>query len=139
MECPLWRWLISSRSVSKHGHHMQFLFQIGRFLRNLLLWNCLAIWTETWLWQETSSCMEGSVLSFLKAEWKVSDTGSAHWASSWSLNVTFPCLSILFVNKHGLTSVNIWYKSGCSRYNGQIFNNKKDWERFWPQWTSRES
>ena len=24
----------------------------------------------------------GSVLSFLKAEWKVSDTGSAHWASS---------------------------------------------------------
>jgi hypothetical protein len=25
--------------------------------------------------------MEGSVLSFLKAEWKVSDTGSAHWAS----------------------------------------------------------
>jgi hypothetical protein len=29
--------------------------------------------------------MEGSVLSFLKAEWKVSDTGSAHWASSFVL------------------------------------------------------
>jgi hypothetical protein len=29
-------------------------------------------------------CMEGSALSFLKAEWKVSDTGSAHWASSFS-------------------------------------------------------
>ena len=28
--------------------------------------------------------MEGSVLSFLKAEWKMSDTGSAHWA--YSLN-----------------------------------------------------
>jgi hypothetical protein len=27
--------------------------------------------------------MEGFVLSFLKAEWKVSDTGSAHWASSF--------------------------------------------------------
>jgi hypothetical protein len=27
--------------------------------------------------------MEGSVLSFLKAEWKVSDTGSAHWAFSY--------------------------------------------------------
>ena len=27
--------------------------------------------------------MEGSVLNFLKAEWKVSDTGSAHWASSF--------------------------------------------------------
>jgi hypothetical protein len=26
----------------------------------------------------------GSVLSFLKAEWKVSDTGSAHWASSYA-------------------------------------------------------
>jgi hypothetical protein len=26
--------------------------------------------------------MEGSVLNFLKAEWKVSNTGSAHWASS---------------------------------------------------------
>ena len=30
--------------------------------------------------------MEGSVLSFLKAEWKVSDTGSAHWASSFYIN-----------------------------------------------------
>jgi hypothetical protein len=29
--------------------------------------------------------MEGAVLSFVKAEWKVSDTGSAHWASSFDL------------------------------------------------------
>ena len=29
--------------------------------------------------------MGGSVLSFLKAEWKVSDTGSAHWASSMEI------------------------------------------------------
>jgi hypothetical protein len=29
--------------------------------------------------------MEGYVLSFLKAEWKVSDTGSAHWASCFIL------------------------------------------------------
>jgi hypothetical protein len=28
--------------------------------------------------------MEGSVLNFLKAEWKVSYTDSAHWASSFS-------------------------------------------------------
>jgi hypothetical protein len=33
MECPQWRLLILSRSVSKHGHHMQFLFLIGRFLK----------------------------------------------------------------------------------------------------------
>ena len=76
IECPLWRLLISSRSVDKHG---QFLFLIGWYLKNLL-WNCLAKWTETWY--EASTCMEGSVLSFLKAEWKVSDTGSAHWTSS---------------------------------------------------------
>jgi hypothetical protein len=29
--------------------------------------------------------MEGSVLSFLIAEWKVSGTGSARWASSLEL------------------------------------------------------
>jgi hypothetical protein len=33
MECPLWRLLMSSRSVSKHGHHMQFLFLIGWYLK----------------------------------------------------------------------------------------------------------
>ena len=32
--------------------------------------------------------MQGSVLSFLKAEWKVSDTGSAHWASSLVFDFT---------------------------------------------------
>ena len=31
--------------------------------------------------------MEGSVLSFLKAEWKVSDTGSDHWASSLEIYI----------------------------------------------------
>jgi hypothetical protein len=33
MECPLCRLIISFRSISKHGHHMQFLFLIGRFLK----------------------------------------------------------------------------------------------------------
>jgi hypothetical protein len=35
-------------------------------------------WTDIW-WEAP---MDGSVLNFLKAEWKVSDTDSAHWASS---------------------------------------------------------
>jgi hypothetical protein len=30
--------------------------------------------------------MGDSVLNFLKAEWKVSDTGSAHWASTLTLH-----------------------------------------------------
>ena len=51
--------------------------------KEFLLWNCLAIWTVTW--GEASTCMGGSVLSFLKAKWKVSDTGSDHWASSFCL------------------------------------------------------
>ena len=33
MECPLYRLLISSRSINKHGHHRQFLFLTGRFLK----------------------------------------------------------------------------------------------------------
>jgi hypothetical protein len=33
--------------------------------------------------------MEGSVLNFLKAEWKVSDIGSAHWASSKTAHSLF--------------------------------------------------
>jgi hypothetical protein len=48
MECPLWRLLILSRSVNKHGHHRPFLFLIGRYLKSLLLWNCLAKWIEPW-------------------------------------------------------------------------------------------
>jgi hypothetical protein len=66
-------------SVNKHGCHRQFLFQVGRFLKIFPHWNCLAKWTATW-WEAP---MEGSVLSFLKTEWNVSDTCCAHWASSF--------------------------------------------------------
>ena len=33
MEGPLYRLVISSRSVNKHDRHRQFLFLIGRFLK----------------------------------------------------------------------------------------------------------
>ena len=33
MEGPLSNLLISSRSINKHGHHRQFMFLIGRFLK----------------------------------------------------------------------------------------------------------
>jgi hypothetical protein len=35
MESPLYRLLISSRSVNKHGRHRQFLFLIGWFLKKI--------------------------------------------------------------------------------------------------------
>ena len=42
--------------------------------------------------------MEGSVLSFLKAQWKVSDTGAVHWVSS---------LKVQFIQNSGLFMV--WF------------------------------
>jgi hypothetical protein len=45
--------------------------------------------------------MEDSVLSFLKAEWKVSDTGSDHWASSiiikWGLILLWSYGSLSYI------------------------------------------
>jgi hypothetical protein len=52
--------------------------------------------------------MEGSVLSFLKAEWKVSDTGSAHWASS--LIFTQSLLNPPFCNLHRGHSIDDSYQ-----------------------------
>ena len=46
MESPLLRLLMSFWSVNKHGCHRQFLFLIGLFFLNLLLWNCLAKYTK---------------------------------------------------------------------------------------------
>jgi hypothetical protein len=34
--------------LNKHGHHRQFFFLIGWFLKNLLLWNRFVKWTKTW-------------------------------------------------------------------------------------------
>jgi hypothetical protein len=49
MECPLWRLLISSRSVSKHGHHMQFLFNIYSLLKMLYAFVSRSRRKPTWL------------------------------------------------------------------------------------------
>ena len=79
MEGPLLRLLISFWSINKHGFHMQFLFLIGRFLKIFFSETALTKLIEIW-WEAP---MEGSVLSFLKAEWNVSDTGSPQcWASN---------------------------------------------------------
>ena len=59
---------------------------------------------------------KGSVLSFLKdkAEWKMSDTGSAHWASSFLLNC-IKYLRILSKTKKNLWTQNLifWMKAHC--------------------------
>jgi hypothetical protein len=64
-----------------------------------LLWNCFAKWIEIW-WEAP---MEGFVfvLSFLKAERKVSDTGSAHWASSFC-----SALDMQFIFLHHTEEIN---------------------------------
>jgi hypothetical protein len=38
-------WKVNGR---KHVHQRQFLFLIGQYLKNVLHWNCLPKWTETW-------------------------------------------------------------------------------------------
>jgi hypothetical protein len=42
----LWELLIPFWSVNKHGGHRQFFLLIGRFLKQLFLWNRLAKWYE---------------------------------------------------------------------------------------------
>jgi hypothetical protein len=73
----------SSWSIGKHGCHRQFLFLGGRFLK------CSSLKMHS---QMNQNC-EGSVLSFLKAEWKVSDTDSTHWASSFFHRLGLWCLA----------------------------------------------
>ena len=48
---------------------------------NLLLWNCLAKWAN---FGGKHLLKVLSVLGFLKADWKVNDIGSDHWASIFS-------------------------------------------------------
>ena len=73
--------LIKFRSVNKHGHHRQFLFLIGRFLKK-------KFFSET-AWPNEQKLRRKHhgrfCIHFPKAEWKVSDTGTAHWASSLCL------------------------------------------------------
>jgi hypothetical protein len=80
MECPLWRLLISSWSVNKHGHHRQFLFLIGRYLKKS---SPLKLPSQMNRNLEGNIYMYGSVISFLKTEWKVSNTASSF--SSWNV------------------------------------------------------
>jgi hypothetical protein len=91
----LWKLLIPFWSVNKHGRHRQLLFLIGRFLKQLFLWNLLAKWYETWL-------------SFLKAEWKVSDT-------ELSLQFIDPLVNYNYI---------IWILYTVSLFSVQVFHGK---------------
>ena len=58
--------------------------------------------------------MEGSVLGFFKAEWKVNDTGSAHWASSLTL-AKYVVVTTLFHN-----ALRYWLIFGIWNYNDEL-------------------
>jgi hypothetical protein len=122
MECPLWRLLISSWSVSKHGYHRNLVGR-RRLFRNRPIRNKNCMWWPSLLtdqdemsnlhrghsidpsYQVSAVAMfvnrsgrnEQSSLSFLKAEWKVSDTGSAHWTSSLIVPLVFS--NVYFIKK----------------------------------------
>jgi hypothetical protein len=76
--------------------------------------------------------MEGSVLSFLKAEWKVSNTGSAHWASSC---LKVQCYHILWKWDHcdlvRCTSLILFQE--CMLQNVAVLHTKTRWLWPWPQ------
>jgi hypothetical protein len=75
------RWKMYSFLVATNNN-ASTLFQNWQ-KRSLLCMNCGTFQTlETGYLLWLCIPMEDSVLSFLKAEWKVSDSGSAHWASS---------------------------------------------------------
>jgi hypothetical protein len=56
--------------------------------------------------------MEGSVLSFLKAERKVSDTDSSHWASSLYIVLYYTITAY----GYSVSEVNIFQKSTNQQY-----------------------
>jgi hypothetical protein len=82
MECSLWRLLISSWSVSKHDHHMLFLFLIGRFLKNLPLK----------LLSHMNRNLVGSIYMYGRFCIKFHQSrmkGERHWAASIILRLMF--------------------------------------------------
>ena len=56
MEGPLLRLLISSQSVKKHGHHREFLFLAGQFLKKSFPLTLLS-WDKIYLAAIGSSCL----------------------------------------------------------------------------------
>ena len=73
MESPLLRLLISSRSVNKHGHHRQFLFLIGWFLKDLPLETAFP--NEPKLGRIHCTSMEGPLLRLLISSQSINKYG----------------------------------------------------------------
>jgi hypothetical protein len=100
--------------------HLAKRFQRRRFFRNRSIRNKNCLWRPYLLgskrneqWWEAP--MEGSVLSFLKAEWNVSDTGSDQcWASSSIFQQYFYVLYCWNIEKKDINIVEILEKKNIN-------------------------
>ena len=92
--------------------------------------------------------MEGFVLSFLKAQWKVSDSGSVHWASNflvlfqfmnlvwlWSINVQTSVCFLLFDMKVMLKKENLLYEVKTNRRTVFITIRLRSIVLYFPIWS----
>jgi len=78
--------------------------------------------------------MESSVLNFLKAEWKVSDTGSAHWASSL-IHTHFSTFSN-FMFRQRENKINKSYNRHDNQHHRGVFDIYVNKQRYYLPWNN---
>ena len=116
MEDPLWEYIILSRSVTKHSHHRQFVFQVGKFLSKISSETILknkAKFDRRHLWKvlyKISSChlkwkKTSSPLTILVSDWvqlntflKLEGTNGA-WEILCNISIFEPAIQLIWPPK----------------------------------------